>query len=101
MKIAHGISIVNLIVQNGYGVIVIKDNNDIASSEILKPEDIKMLKNIRYGVPYEFSVGNLDVVSNDRVTLTISKYVAELDEVTYLEHTFSKKAFEDFIANIQ
>ena len=99
MKIAHGISIVNLIVQNGYGVIVIRDN-DIALSEILKPEDIKMLKNIRYGVPYEFSVGNLDVVSNDRVTLTISKYVAELDEVTYLEHTFSEKAFKDFIANI-
>ena len=100
MNIACSMSIVNLIVQDGYGVLVIKEGNH-ALSEILKPEDLKMLKDLTYGVPYEFGTGNLDIVSNGKVTFTISKYVAEFDEVVYVEHTFSEKAFEDFINDIK
>lgn len=100
MNILHSISIVNLIIQEGYGVLIIKENEH-ALSEILKPEDLKILKDIRYGAPFEYNTGNLDVICNDRVTLIISKYVADVDEVVYVEHTFSEKAFEDFIAEIK
>lgn len=100
MNIVCSMSIVNLIVQDGYGALIIKEGNH-ALSEILKPEDLRTLKgDMIYGVPYEFSTGNLDVVSNDKVTFTISKYIPEEDEVVYVEHTFSEKAFEDFIAEI-